>query len=162
MDTKTMNSASYTGTTEDHGLAVETVADSSNGAATTHGMSNGRMSPSDVGSAPDAGSQLAMNLNDWERIVSLGVGLVALFFLARRLLIYVVMAAIGAYLVVRGVTGHCMLYSRAHLDTRDKADSAGQRNLTAGKGDTADAHSDPVTEASRASFPASDPPSFYR
>lgn len=68
-----------------------------------------------------------MNVGGVERAVSAGAGLLlALLGLTRRTPLGLVVAAVGAGLVYRGVSGHCPLYNALDIDT------SGQRGAAAG------------------------------
>jgi hypothetical protein len=107
--------------------------------------------------------------------------------LSRRLFVYVTLALLSAYLLFRGITGRCALYTRANINTRGQddltGDAGGSMSHPAGgvtnamapadrvgmseAGETEDSEIarwmderalDPVEQASWESFPASDPP----
>ncbi|MCB0073758.1 MAG: DUF2892 domain-containing protein [Caldilineaceae bacterium] len=141
-------------------------------AATAAGQDNpaGPVDASGEISYTVSGGEMAMNVNDWERIVSLVLGFVGLFFLARGVLVYLVLAGTSAYLVFRGLTGHCYIYDKANLNTR-AADlpspqwtgSQVDARFDAEVEEEQDMRTrDEVEEASWESFPASDPPAFNR
>lgn len=114
-------------------------------------------------SASTRSSTPAMNLNDWERLVSIAAGLTGFLLLSRRLLIYVTLAALSGYLLYRGLTGYCFVYDKANLSTRhDNESDAGSDDPTmASVSERWESHTrDIVEEASWESFPASDPPAF--
>jgi hypothetical protein len=63
------------------------------------------------------------NVDDVERVISvIGGTALALFGLKRFSLTRLGLAALGASLVYRGVTGHCRLYQRLGLTTADEGD----------------------------------------
>jgi hypothetical protein len=129
----------------------------------------------------------SMNVGNIERLVSLLAGAVGLLLLSRRLFVYVTLALLSAYLVFRGISGRCMLYTRANINTRSGDEMTGEvtdtmprmqeSNMSNYGGSTPadridnDASEDseiqrwmderaldPVEQASWESFPASDPP----
>ena len=121
-----------------------------------------------------------MNVGNIERTASILAGAVGLLLLSRRLFVYVSLALLSAYLVYRGVTGRCALYSRANINTRgldDLAGAGGERSAVtslvdvAGADDAGESEAreiekwmereraqDLVEQSSWESFPASDPP----
>jgi hypothetical protein len=111
---------------------------------------------------PNAMTRYPMNVNDWERLASLVVGGTTLFVLSRRLFVYLALAGAGAYLVWRGLTGHCYLYEKANLNTRKLTrDSRPRDDSVRDRAESRSAEErDIVEEASWESFPASDPPAF--
>lgn len=104
-----------------------------------------------------------MNLNDWERIGSILIGALGLFLLSRRLIVYLAMAAASGYLIYRGLTGFCLLYNKANVDTRHAtlADAVHKYRDNRATRQWMERPHDPVEEASWQSFPASDPPGTY-
>jgi len=63
------------------------------------------------------------NVDDVERVMSVIAGTaLALFGLKRFSLARLAMAAVGANLVYRGLTGHCSLYQRLGLSTADEGE----------------------------------------
>lgn len=114
-------------------------------------------------SASERTTMPAMNLNDWERIASIAAGLTGFFLLSRRLLIYLTLAALSAYLLYRGLTGYCFVYDKANLSTRNvgEGDDRSDDSTMASASERwrSETH-DIVEEASWESFPASDPPAF--
>ena len=121
-----------------------------------------------------------MNVGNIERLVSILVGAIGLLLLSRRLFVYVTLALLSAYMLFRGITGRCALYTRANINTRGHEDLTSRINDTAsgsraavsadriGSGESEDGEIarwiereravDPVEQASWESFPASDPP----
>lgn len=122
-----------------------------------------------------------LNVGNIERLISMLAGAVGLLMLSRRLFVYVTLSLLSAYLIFRGVTGRCALYTRANINTRGEEDLAGDalattsgRTLTpadrvgtpyAGESEDSEIARwmderalDPVEQASWESFPASDPP----
>jgi hypothetical protein len=121
-----------------------------------------------------------MNVGNIERLVSILAGAIGLLMLSRRLFVYVTLALLSAYLLFRGITGRCALYTRANINTRGQEDSlsgigdalSGSRPAAPadrlGSGESEDSEIarwieneravDPVEQASWESFPASDPP----
>jgi hypothetical protein len=103
------------------------------------------------------------NVGEVERWVSVAVGgLLAAAALRRGGLGGAILAATGAMLVKRGVTGHCDVYEAVGVDTAEVAGGAAptDRRETYTRREARPEHRDPVTEASEESFPASDPPSY--
>jgi hypothetical protein len=121
-----------------------------------------------------------MNVGNIERLVSILAGAIGLLLLSRRLFVYVTLALLSAYLLFRGITGRCALYTRANINTRGQEDLtsliddtvSGSRTAAPadriGSGASEDSEIarwieseravDPVEQASWESFPASDPP----
>lgn len=121
-----------------------------------------------------------MNVGNIERLVSILAGAVGLLLLSRRLFVYMTLALLSAYLLFRGLTGRCALYTRANINTRGSDDFAGSTRDAIGSsravgsadrvgtGESEDSEIerwmereqaiDPVDQASWESFPASDPP----
>jgi hypothetical protein len=154
------------------------------------------MKPEQFGATGDQAAQAAgagwgeqpMNVGNIERLVSILVGAIGLLMLSRRLFVYVTLALLSAYLLFRGITGRCALYTRANINTREQEDVAAALRETVGgnrgpapadrigagepASDLAGALDDseiarwmeneravdPVEQASWESFPASDPP----
>lgn len=89
-----------------------------------------------------------VNVSTAERVVSglVGAGLIAPV-LTRPSGGRILLAAAGAAVLQRALTGHCNLYQALGV-------------TTAGDTEPAQPPLDPVTEASEESFPASDPPSW--
>jgi len=86
------------------------------------------------------------NVGDAERWASaIGGGALALFGLARRSIPGAVLAALGASLVYRGISGRCPVYGALGVDTAGAGRSQQDRL---------------VHEASEDSFPASDAPAW--
>lgn len=104
-----------------------------------------------------------MNLNDWERIGSILAGALGLFLLSKRLVVYLAMAAASGYLIYRGLTGFCLLYNKANVDTRHAtlSDAVHKYMDNRATQQWMERPHDPVEEASWQSFPASDPPGTY-
>lgn len=127
-----------------------------------------------------------MNVGNIERLVSILAGAIGLLLLSRRLFVYVTLALLSGYLVFRGVTGRCALYTRVKINTRSEDDvnslADGLTDITGmtggshtaasedriGAGESEDSEIarwieseralDPVEQSSWESFPASDPP----
>lgn len=138
-----------------------------------------RLGTAGMGGAESGVAQAQMNVGNIERMASILAGAVGLLLLSRRLFVYVSLALISAYLVYRGVTGRCALYSRANINTRSQDEllagaSENMRSAGAAMADRIGADEsevgeiehwmerkrsqDQVEEASWESFPASDPP----
>jgi len=95
------------------------------------------------------GTSTSMNVGNGERWASvLGGSALALLGLARRSLVGGALAALGAGLVYRGVSGRCPLYGTLGVST-----ASGSRG-------SADRARDLVEQSSEDSFPASDAPSW--
>ena len=146
------------------------------------------MQSEQFGAAADKVAQIAgsefdvqpMNVGNIERLISILAGAVGLLLLSRRLFVYTTLALLSAYLLFRGITGRCALYTRANINTRGQEDlSSGIDNAMDGSRGVAPADRigaaesedgeikrwmereramDPVEQASWESFPASDPP----
>ena len=79
--------------------------------------------PEQFGAAGNQGTQTAgsewgeqpMNVGNIERLVSILVGGIGLLLLSRRLFVYVTLALLSAYLLFRGITGRCALYTAPTL-----------------------------------------------
>lgn len=98
--------------------------------------------------AYSAAREPSMNIASWERWAStLGGAALVLNALRRPSLLTTVLAAGGAMLVERGLTGHCSLYQALGISSR---------NSDAPESETYRL----VEETSMGSFPASDPPSW--
>jgi hypothetical protein len=83
-------------------------------------------------------------------------GLLALTGLARKSLGGILSAAVGAYLLYRGLKGHCFLYDLLGVNTRPAATLRSAKQPPP----PSVTHGDEVTESSWESFPTSDPPSW--
>jgi hypothetical protein len=146
------------------------------------------MQSEQFGAAADKVAQIAgsefdarpMNIGNIERLISILAGAVGLLLLSRRLFVYVTLALLSAYLLFRGITGHCALYTRANINTRGQEDllsglsdpmvgshaAAPADRIDAGESEDSEIKRwmereramDPVEQASWESFPASDPP----
>jgi hypothetical protein len=146
------------------------------------------MQSEQFGAAADKVAQIAgsefdiqlMNVGNIERLISILAGAVGLLLLSRRLFVYTTLALLSAYLLFRGITGRCALYTRANINTRGQEDLSssidnaigGSRGVAPadriGAGESEDGEikrwmereraMDPVEQASWESFPASDPP----
>jgi hypothetical protein len=129
------------------------------------------------GAVDSGGINPEMNVGNIERTVSMLAGAVGLLLLSRRLFVYVSLALASAYLIYRGVTGRCALYTRANINTRGQdgllasssvgstaasvTDRLGADESEAGeieKWMERERAQDVVEESSWESFPASDPP----
>ncbi|NJN83945.1 MAG: DUF2892 domain-containing protein [Caldilineaceae bacterium] len=115
----------------------------------------------------DAAPSLPTNVAGIERIASILVGAAGLFLLSRRLLIYLALATVSGYFILRGLSGHCALYRMADVNTHDWS-RAGHEIGERSEEESAGAHEwmgkenlDDVGEASWESFPASDPPATW-
>lgn len=104
------------------------------------------------------GDFLSVNVGDGERLASLLGGLILVVLGATRKSISGLGAvAGGAYLVYRGLTGHCFGYQALGLNTMRHA----QRRWPADEPPPASVEEgDEVVESSWQSFPTSDPPSW--
>ncbi len=114
-----------------------------------------------------------VNVGNLERFLCIVAGFSGLFLLSRRLFIYLSLAFFSAYLLYRGLTGYCLIYERANINTSTgrKGEDESNRELDPMR-DTAvvssipplDENDDPINgrveQASWESFPASDPPGF--
>ena len=70
---------------------------------------------------PGGGGQFAINVGQAERVGSLVVGgLLAAYGLVKRTPAGALVAAAGAYVAVRGATGHCHTYHALGISTADK------------------------------------------
>lgn len=101
-----------------------------------------------------------LNIGERERVASVLIGgLLALFGLGRLSLTALGLALGGAYLVYRGLTGHCLAYkaldfstARSRLRFDDEYHEQPESTI-----DTDDGHDETVWET----FPASDSPSTW-
>ncbi len=112
----------------------------------------------------------SINVGHTERLVSLvGGGLLAVLGLRRANTAGAALALAGGALVARGLTGYCPVKSliagwdhhdRRALPAQDVEE--GRNRFSRHPGDIyhSDVDEEPVDEASKQSFPASDPPSF--
>jgi uncharacterized membrane protein len=88
-----------------------------------------------------------INVGDLERVASaIGGLLLGVYGLSRRSLAGAGLAAFGASLVYRGISGHCELYQRLGMNTAAAPSAEGPSDL--------------VDQSSEESFPASDAPSW--
>jgi uncharacterized membrane protein len=95
-----------------------------------------------------AAPEASLNVAGWERWIStLGGAALVANALRRPSLVNTVLAAGGAMLVERGLTGHCSLYQALGIATRNPEERERARSHA-------------VEEASVDSFPASDPPAW--
>lgn len=106
----------------------------------------------------DYGGFPRVNVGTVERLVSLAGGLIlVLLGVTRKSFSGLAAAAGGAYLVYRGLVGHCVGYQLLGIDTS----RYGQRQLPADEPPPASVESgDEVMESSWESFPTSDAPSW--
>jgi len=112
-----------------------------------------------------------INVGNVERWLSLAGGGALLFRLIRKYGFFVGGAWIAAYLLLRGVTGRCILYRIAQVDSRglDRWLFPGSspcvdedvQNEQLERRRQAEARMDEIDRASNASFPASDPPATW-
>lgn len=73
-----------------------------------------------LGKMPDAMITLPdVNVGLLERLASLAVGATLILMIARRLILYLGLAAAGGFLLYRGVTGYCPLYAAEDINTRN-------------------------------------------
>ncbi|HYG89128.1 MAG TPA: YgaP-like transmembrane domain [Azospirillum sp.] len=109
-----------------------------------------------------------INVSHTERLASLvGGGILAVLGMRRPNITGAVMALAGGALVARGLTGYCPVYglmedwNERHDRTIPAQDVGEGRNQFARHpGDIYSDCDETVDEASKESFPASDPPSF--
>jgi hypothetical protein len=67
----------------------------------------------------DHGVHRQRNVGSVERLLSVAIGAVILYFLRRKLLVYLGAACAAGYLLYRGGTGRCLLYEALDIETKD-------------------------------------------
>jgi hypothetical protein len=98
----------------------------------------------------------AVNVGFWERLASIGVGTVLLFKALGKMSISGSLLFLGgAYLLFRGIVGHCPVYEQLGVDTSKLV--AWRREA---QEPSAEVASDEVLESSWESFPTSDAPAW--
>lgn len=100
------------------------------------------------------------NLHSIERTFSLALGALGLGILWRRRPAILGLTAMSVFLLWRGATGRCLLYAPSGFDAGSQSKQEAFRDHDAPP--AADVRlPNPVDEASRESFPASDPPATW-